>query len=105
MNDELIEELKEINSEIGLSTQVLFEIIRIAVEYREKNNLCISDEELFEIIKETMMLYDYCGDFDLKKENSANKKMIKDVYKNRKNLYECFTLAFEKLGYSNNKHL
>jgi hypothetical protein len=85
MNNEQIEELKQIRKELEVSKEDFLELSGLALNYKEyeKNNL--SDEDVFELIKEGMMHID-------------NKRQFGNDPVMPKSVKESFHLACEKLA-------
>ena len=62
MNEELIDELKELAMECEVPEDVFSEIVEYALAYREQNDNNLRDEDVAEIVKESIQNYDYDSD-------------------------------------------
>ena len=71
MNEELLNELKEIKEELEISDHVFNSLLKRALEYKEFENQNVSEEELFQIVKEALGSYDYYDkDIDTFRKNN-----------------------------------
>ena len=85
MNQEQINELKEIRKELDIPKSDFLIISGLSLNYKEFENPSISEEDIFELIKETMMCYD-------NKQLTGNSEPVKDVE-------QSFMLAINKLAF------
>ncbi len=100
MNKEILEELIELKNEIGMSQIAFNEIIYLAMEYKNNENPTISDEELIDIIKETMMVCDYSmGHIEEEPLNETDEMFLEEVYRKRKTISMSFKEALQRLEY------
>lgn len=91
MNEEYVKELNEVRHELGIDRQTLYSIIDIAVQYRYEYNQNINDEELYEIIVETMNRIDKMLDYD---------NDLSVIHENKpKSTKDAFESALKVLGY------
>lgn len=71
MNEELLNELKEIKEELEISDYVFNSLLKRALEYKEFENQNVSEEELFQIVKVALESYDYYDkDIDTFRKNN-----------------------------------
>lgn len=85
MNKDQIEELKEIRKELDIPKNDFLIISGLSLNYKEFENPVISEEDVFELIKESMMCYDNI-------QLTGNSEPIKSVEQSVK-------LAINKLGF------
>ena len=72
MNKEQIEELKEIRKELDIPKSDFLIISGLSLNYKEFENPTMSEEDVFELIKESMMCYD-------NKQLTGNTEPVKNV--------------------------
>ena len=99
MDSQSLLDLNEIRNELDISKETFNLIIKMALEYKKSNNY-ISNEELVDIISETMMLFDYNDSISKNDEYTReDQKNFDTLYGKRKSLRETFHSALCKLGY------
>ena len=100
MDDETLVQLNDLKRELDISSKSFDHIISIALEYQQVNKH-ITNEELVEIIKETMMVFDYCRDHANDEDYSEAEKIHQqNVYGHRKTVVYSFNEALRRLGYA-----
>ena len=72
MNQEQIEELKEIRKDLDIPKSDFLIMSGLSLNYKEFENPSMTEEDVFELIKESMMCYD-------NKQLTGNTEPIKNV--------------------------
>ena len=96
MNKEQIEELKEIRKELDIPKSDFLIITGLSLNYKEFENPSISEEDVFELIKESMMCYD-------NKQLTGNTGPVKNVEESV--LQAINKLAFESVYMGDNEEM
>ena len=100
MNSDYLLELRKISIELGISKEVFSDIVNLALNYHNTENKYLTDEDLCEIIKTTMMAYDFSNSPSSKEEyNDIDSINLIDVYKNSKTTKLAFEEALRKFDY------
>ncbi len=86
MNNEQIEELKQIRKELQITKSDFLELSGLALNYKEFEKPSMNDDDVFELIKNSMMCLD-------------SKHHKKDDPLKPKSVAQSFTLACEKFAY------
>ena len=85
MNKEQVEELKQIRKELEIPKKDFLELSGLSLNYKEFENPSITDEDVFELIKESMMCFD-------------NKPLTED-HPRVKSVEQSFLMAKDKMGF------
>ena len=85
MNQEQIKELKDIKEELEIPQSDFLTLTGLSLSYKELENQTITDEDVFELIKEAMMCYD-------SKKLTGNSEPAKSVE-------QSFLMALNKMAF------
>ena len=89
MNDEQIKELKQIRKELEIPKEDFLELSGRSLFYKEFERPELTDEDVFELIKESMMYYDHEPFED---EELDRKKTTEEAF-----MVACNKIGFEKV--------
>lgn len=85
MNQEQINELRQIRKELEIPKRSFLELSGLSLNYKEFENPSMTDEDVFELIKESMMCYD--------------NRPLTDDHPRVKSTMQSFLIAKEKMGF------
>ena len=91
-NEILLKELNEERKELEIDKNIFAKLIALAKYYIDRHE-GISEEDIAEVIREAMSVYDYGAPTD------SDNIEIRYAYRRRKTINGCFKEALSNLGY------
>ena len=97
MEKDYIKELNDIRKDLEISKRDFIIVLSLAIYYQKRNEQYIKEEELCQIVEETLVNMDY--------ENESNDLNSINGIRNNKTIIESFKRALNNLGYDTIKRV
>ena len=97
MEKDYIKELNDLRKDLEISKRDFIIVLSLAIYYQKRNEQYIKEEELYQIVEETLVNMDY--------ENEINDLNSISGIRNNKTIIESFERALNNLGYDTIKRV
>ena len=97
MEKDYIKELNDLRRDLEISKRDFIIVLSLAIYYQKRNEQYIKEEELYQIVEETLVNMDY--------ENEINDLNSISGIRNNKTIIESFERALNNLGYDTIKRV
>lgn len=97
MEKDYIKELNDLRRDLEISKRDFIIVLSLAIYYQKRNEQYIKEEELYQIVEETLVNMDY--------ENEINDLNSISGIRNNKTIIESFESALNNLGYDTIKRV
>ena len=97
MEKDYIKELNDLRKDLEISKRDFIIVLSLAIYYQKRNKQYIKEEELYQIVEETLVNMDY--------ENESDDLYSISGIGNNKTIIESFERALNNLGYDKIKRV
>ena len=97
MEKDYIKKLNDLRRDLEISKRDFIIVLSLAIYYQKRNEQYIKEEELYQIVEETLVNMDY--------ENEFNDLNSISGIRNNKTIIESFERALNNLGYDTIKRV